>query len=244
MIITQALVMAAGQATRMRPLTDNLPKPLLQVGDKTLLAHICDRLVAQGVTKIIVNGYHAIDKLDSYLDDIRPLYPHCDIILSTETILLETGGGAVQALKYLNPKEPFYMINGDAYWIDDVNQTSLSHLVQTWNDLTPSCRCLLLLQDVQDMPIGDALGDYDINANGRATRSMEKTGNYMFTGIRIVDPSVLQSYEAKRFSFLEIMDACDQAHTLYGLVHKGQWYHLSTPHDIDDVNIMIKGQAA
>lgn len=232
MTISQALIMAAGNATRMRPLTDNLPKPLLKIGDKPLLTHIIDHLIAEDVTHIIVNGYHAIEPLKEYMDDIRRTYPQCDFILSEETNLLETGGGAVQALQYLNPDEPFYMINGDAFWVNPSHSTTLNDLATEWSK--GDYNCLLLLQK------SDELGDYNIQ-NTMAARAKDKNGTYAFAGVRICTPEIIKPYALEKFSFLEIMDDCEKNNRLGGYVHQGQWYHISTPQDLDNVNNELFG---
>ncbi len=153
--ITQAMIFAAGHATRMRPLTDNLPKPLLQVNGQPLLTHIIDHLIVEGVTKIIINGFHAINHLHDYMNDIRIQYPDVEFILSEETDLLETGGGAVKALPHIDMNTPLYMINGDAYWVHSSGGQTLDQLHNAWND---EMGCLLLLQSTQSMDMTEAVG--------------------------------------------------------------------------------------
>jgi len=231
MTITQALIMGAGNATRMRPLTDDLPKPLLEVCGKPLLTHIINHLDAEGVTKIIVNGFHAIDPLKNYMNDIAKHYPHIEFILSEENELLETGGGAVQALQYLDD-EPFYMINGDAFWLNGTER-SLKLLADQW-DINKH-DILLLLQSCVSMQMTEVVGDYDLSDN-IATRALNKKGDHMFTGVRVCTPSILKSYPLEKFSFLKCMDDAQAKNRLGGVVHVGDWYHISTPSDLEDVN--------
>jgi MurNAc alpha-1-phosphate uridylyltransferase len=235
-IINQAMIFAAGHATRMRPLTDDLPKPLLQVNGKPLLTHIIDHLVLEGVSKIIINGFHAINHLHDYMNDIRTQYPNIDFILSKEDELLETGGGAVKALPHIDTDTPLYMINGDAFWVNSNAGRTLKQLENTWNE---TMGCLLLLQPTTSMDMTEAVGDYDIDNHGRAKRSYDKTGDYMFTGIRVIDPTIMNGRAAEKFSFLEFMDECEKRNTLYAMAHEGDWYHLSTPSDLDEVNAMF-----
>jgi MurNAc alpha-1-phosphate uridylyltransferase len=223
--ITQALIFAAGHATRMRPLTDHLPKPLLEVAGKPLLTHIIEHLITEGVTKIVVNGHHAIEPLKAYMAKIRSDYPQREFILSEETELLETGGGAVQAMQYFDPSKPLYMINGDAFWINRAGGRTLQDLAAAWS---PTDHDMILL-----LHPSDDIGDYDIH-EGRAIRSHRKDGAFGFAGVRICMPAVLAGRKPERFSFLEIMDGCESQGRLGGLVHQGQWYHLSTPDDLND----------
>lgn len=232
--ISQALIMAAGYATRMRPLTDHLPKPLLKVGDLPLLTHIINHLLVEGVTKIIVNGYHAIDPLREYMDHISKQHPSCEFILSEEDELLETGGGAVQARQYLTENEPFYMINGDAFWVNGASVRTLQDLADKFD--RRDCSLLLLLQSCSSMAMTEAVGDYNIDESGLAVRSKNKNGTYMFSGVRVCMPCVLDGYVAEKYSFLKNMDDQENQGKLCGLAHKGEWYHISTPADLDEVN--------
>lgn len=232
-MIYQAFILAAGFATRMRPLTDNLPKPLVVLGNKPLLAHIIERLIEVGVTRIVINGFHRIEKLQDYLPIIQKTYPDVTFILSVENEILETGGGAVQALQHLDTQKPFYMINGDAYWIGDHTLQNLSDIfLNSKNDMT------LLLQAVSSMPSSDAKGDYNI-IDDQAVRDLNKNGTHMFTGIRALHPHVLNDYKQTKFSFLENMDAAEVKNKLGALNHKGDWYHISTPKDLDDTHKIL-----
>jgi len=239
MTITQALIMAAGHATRMRPLTDNLPKPLLEVNHKPLLTHIIDHLIAEKVSKIIINGYHAIEPLRDYMIDIQSRYPDVKFILSEEAELLETGGGAVLALQYLDTDKPFYMINGDAFWVNPCEGPSLQSLAKTWQD--KSFDIVLLLQPTSSMGLTTAVGDYDIGQGNIASRNLDKNGGYMFTGVRICTPNVLKNYKVEKFSFLKMMDEAESKGKLGGAIHHGDWYHISEPDDLNDVNRDVFG---
>ena len=225
--------MAAGHATRMRPLTDALPKPLLKVHGKPLLTHIVEHLLAEGVTRIVVNGYHAIDALKAYMAEIQKAYPQCEFILSEETELLETGGGAVQALQYLDDTEPFYMINGDAYWVNPPQSKTLHDLAQAWD--AGRYDLLLLLQPCQSMAMTTPVGDYALH-DAMASRAKGKDGTHMFTGVRICMPTIIEPYVLEKFSFLTIMDECESRTRLGGVNHGGEWYHISTPEDLVSVN--------
>lgn len=238
MSITQALIMAAGEAKRMRPLTDNLPKPLIEIGGKPILTRIIDNLIDVGVNRVVINGYHAIQPLKDYIQKIKTIYPSCEFILSEETELLETGGGTVQALQYLDSTQPFFMINGDAYWVNSQNGNTLEQLSSEWQKGTYDL--LLLMQSTTSMDFTEAVGDYDID-NGMATRSRGQDGSYMFTGVRICHPKILNGHQATRFSFLNIMDEIENNNRLGGLHHQGEWYHISTPADVDDVNANLFG---
>jgi MurNAc alpha-1-phosphate uridylyltransferase len=108
-----AVILSAGRGTRMRPLTLTTPKPLLKLEGRPILAHTLGRLRQAGVTNIIVNVHHLADQIAAFLQ----AYP--GVVLSIEDELLETGG-AITAMrgKNLLPDKPFFVINGDAFWVD------------------------------------------------------------------------------------------------------------------------------
>src|ERR1044072_6142954 len=112
----RAMVLAAGLGTRMRPLTDTLPKPLVTVAGQALLDHVLDRLADAGVETAVVNVHHMADQIENHLKGrTRP-----KIEISDERgELLDTGGGVVKALKRLGPS-PFFHMNADTLWIEGV----------------------------------------------------------------------------------------------------------------------------
>src|SRR6476660_6506949 len=114
MTIDRAMVLAAGFGTRMRPLTDTLPKPLVPVAGKALIDHVLDKLAEAGVTQAVVNVHHRADQVEAHLQGrTRPR-----IVISDERgELLDTGGGIVKALPHLGD-EPFFVVNSDSIWVD------------------------------------------------------------------------------------------------------------------------------
>src|SRR6476469_1852121 len=115
-MIDRAMVLAAGLGKRMRPLTDTLPKPLVQVADKALIDHVLDKLADAGVTQAVVNVHHRADQIEAHLKSrTRPR-----IVISDERgELLDTGGGVVKALPHLG-SGPFFHMNSDTLWLEGV----------------------------------------------------------------------------------------------------------------------------
>ena len=112
---TRAMIMAAGLGTRMRPLTGDRPKPLVEVGGKPLIDHAIDRLTAVGVTMIVVNLHYKADMLKAHLAKRTDV----EIQLSEETDgLLGTGGGVVKALG-LFAGEPFFIYEPESGAVRD-----------------------------------------------------------------------------------------------------------------------------
>ena len=225
----EAFILSAGKGTRLRPYTDTMPKPMVNVWGKPILEHTVEKLHKNGVSKIIMNIFYLGDSIKNHFSN----YKQPTIEFSEEEQLLDTGGG----LKYARPMlsgEPLYLINGDAFWTDGKNETTLTRLSNNWD--ANKMDILLLLQPVDKMTLTAGVGDYDIDEKGRAIRSLDKTGAFMFGGIRITKPDLVYDIEADKFSFLQIMDTAEKKGTLYGLIHDGEWHHISTPTDLDNVN--------
>lgn len=229
--IDQAFVLCAGMGSRMRPYTDTRPKPMVEVNGKPIIDHIIDHLKQSGIQTIGINTHYKSGVIE---DHMRAHHP--DILISHEDQLLDTGGGIKKALPYLK-NEDFIIINGDAYWIDAPEKSTLHQLQQHWDP--EKMDILLLLQDINTMPEDQAVGDYDLDDNGRAIRSLDKSGRYMFSSIRINAPHIFENTQEGPFGYLQLMDQAQEAGRLYGLVNTGQWIHLSTPHDLDALNASL-----
>jgi len=119
--LRRAMVLAAGFGVRMKPLTDRIPKPMVNVGGKALIDHVLDRLLDAGVEQAVVNVHYLADVLTRHLAGRRSP----EIVISDERgQLLETGGGVVKALPLIGP-EPFFHVNSDTIWIDGVKPNLL-----------------------------------------------------------------------------------------------------------------------
>lgn len=224
----KAFILAAGLGTRLRPYTDTCPKPLIEVGGQTLIDHTLDRLEDIGVEDVIVNTHYHADQLVSHLKNRKS--PH--IHISHEKTLLDTGGGIKNALEYFG-NEPFFVLSGDGLWSDGPDESALQKLASVWDsDLMD---ILMLLQPVSSMNLTKGAGDYDVNTDGQAVRSQNKNGAYMFTSIRINKPEIFEKTPEGPFSYLTLMDRAEQQGRLYGLVHDGDWHHISTPQDLEAV---------
>lgn len=227
-----AFVLAAGLGTRLRPYTDTLPKPLVPVNRRPLLDYIFDHLKAVGVHDVTVNLHHKPDELRKFLQS----RPDLNIAQSFEEELLDTGGGVKKVLSTLGDR-PFYIINGDAFWLDGPQESGLMRLQEAFDDTRMDI--LLLLQPVGRMILTEGVGDYDLLENGQAVRNTGKTGTHMFAGIRLCHPRVFASAPEGKFSFLQLMDQAQAQGRLYGLEHDGDWHHISTPADLEAVNAAL-----
>jgi MurNAc alpha-1-phosphate uridylyltransferase len=234
MALDTAFLVCAGLGTRMKPLTDTCPKPLLPLNGRPLLGYVFDHLRHVGVRHITVNTHHHAPQISQYLDGVTGF----DIRQSYEPVLLETGGGLVKALPTLGQK-PFFMINGDAFWVDGANGSTLQQLEQHYDDTEMDI--LLCLIPVSRMILTEGVGDYDLLPDGRLRRNLQKQGTHMFTGLRVLHPRIMAGWAAEKFSFLKNMDQAEAHGRLYGYVMEGDWHHISTPKDLKSVEDHLAG---
>lgn len=219
--IATAMVLAAGLGTRLRPLTDTLPKPLVSVAGQTLLDWALDRLADAGVERAVVNLHHLGDKIEAHLNDrARPT-----IAFSRETERLETGGGIARALPMLGAG-PFFAVNADVLWLNGPGD-ALDRLARHWDDETMDG--LLLLHETVFAFGYDGDGDFFVDADGRLKRRPERElAPYLFTGVQILHPRLFKDAPAGMFSLNVLYDRAIEQGRLYGLIHDGEWFHVGT----------------
>jgi len=234
----RAMVLAAGVGQRMRPLTDRMPKPLVQVDGETLLDHVLDRLAAVGVEEAVVNVHHFADQIERHLATRRHPY----VIISDERErLLDTGGGVVKALGALG-QAPFFHINSDTIWIEGV-RPNLARLAAAFD---PSSMDGLLLLAPTASSIGyEGRGDYALGADGRLRRRGEREiVPFVYAGAAIFSPALFAEAPAAPFSLTKLFDRAEQAGRLHGLRLEGLWMHIGTPAAIAEAEAAIAESAA
>jgi len=216
-------VMAAGLGTRMRPLTDDRPKPLVEVAGKTLIDHALDRLVAAGVTMAVVNAHYKSDMLKEHLAKRKDI----EIRVSEENDeLLGTGGGIVKALpNFVN--EPFFVLNSDSVWVEGMGQ-ALERMKERWD---PEEMDALLLMASMVTAIGfEGTGDFQMDAEGRLSRvPPRRISPFAYPGVQIVHPSIFDNAPGTSFSMNVLWDVAIEKQRLYGVRLDGVWMHVGTP---------------
>ncbi|HPI48600.1 MAG TPA: nucleotidyltransferase family protein [Hyphomonadaceae bacterium] len=232
--ITTAMLLAAGLGTRMKPLTDNLPKPLIEVGGRTLVDRVLDKLVAQGVTRAVVNVHYLADMMIAHLRARKDI----EIVISDErAVLLETGGGVIQALPLLG-KDPFFVINTDVTWATPGDTTFLK-MAEAYdpNDMD----ALLLLADMNATLGFRGPGDFFLGHDGQLQRRGDKPdAPYVFAGTHITRADLLRDYEIKPFSANVYWNAMGRAGRLYGTVMSPFWMHVGDPTGRDEAEARLR----
>lgn len=223
--LTRAMVLAAGLGTRMRPLTDSLPKPLLPLEGRSLLDHALDRLEEVGVTDAVVNAHWFPDKIAATV--AARTTPR--IRLQREDVLLETGGGVRLALPHF-ADAPFAVVNGDAFWLNGPTP-ALTRLAAAFDPDQMDALLLLVRTTQVDGSVGR--GDFLSDPLGRLRRPQERElAPYLFGGVQILSPRLFDGAPEGAFSLNRLYDRAIESGRLFGLVHDGLWFHLSTPADL------------
>jgi MurNAc alpha-1-phosphate uridylyltransferase len=223
--LTHAMVLAAGLGTRMRPLTDDRPKPLLDLGGRSLLDHALDRLAAAGVAQAVVNAHWRGEQVAAAM--ARRDHPR--ITLQREDALLETGGGVAMALPHLGAA-PFAVVNGDAFWLDGPTP-ALTRLAAAFDPAQMDALLLMVRTTQVDGMVGQ--GDFLLDPLGRMRRPKEREiAPYLYAGVQILAPALFADAPAGAFSLNRLYDRAIGTGRLFGLVHDGVWFHLSTPEDL------------
>ncbi len=209
------MILAAGLGTRMRPLTDHCPKPLLRAGGRTLIDFHLAKLAGVGITEVVVNCSWLADQLHAYFSSAD-----CHgvrVQLSIEAQPLETAGGVVQALPYLDSEDdaPFLLINGDVW--TDYDFSSLKAC-------RPKAAHLVLIEN----PAHHPNGDFSLNSAGLVSE-VSGEPRYTFSGISVWRPSVFRKLDQGKRALKPLMQAAIAQDALSGELFAGRWWDIGTP---------------
>lgn len=236
-----AMVLAAGLGTRMRPLTNDRPKALVEVAGRALIDHVLDRLADAGVERAVVNVHWFADRLEAHLA-ARGQEP--EILVSDERCeLLETGGGLKKARALLG-SDPVFVANIDSVWTENASggSGSLDQLARLWN---PSIMDAALLLAKREGSIGfEGEGDFFLAGDGRLTFRGDAPGApFAYMGVHICRPAYVADGPDGPFSLATLWRRSAAAGRLYGLVLDGDWMHVGDPQARDEAEARLTGAA-
>lgn len=215
------MVLAAGLGTRMRPLTDRLPKPLIKVAGTPLIDWTLDRFARAGVRRAVVNVHYRADQMVAHLKARKAP----EVVISDERdLLLETGGGLKKA-RPLFGEAPIFCTNTDAILVDDGLEPCAA-LAAAWRDAAMDA--LLLLVPTDKTSGYDGKGDFDL-AEGRPLWRAGASAPFVFTGLQILRPSLLDGAPEGPFSTRLLWDRAMDAGRMRAIVHEGPWMHVGDP---------------
>ena len=221
--ITRAMIMAAGFGTRMRPLTNTIPKPLVKVQGRALIDHVMDRLVAAGVKTIVVNIHYMGDQIKAHVEKRKDV----EIIISDETdTILDSGGGIFKALPHFKG-EPFFHANADTVWVEGASH-ALERLKAAWK---PSeMDALMLLASTVTTVCYDGRGDFMMDADGRLSRVPEgRISPFVWMSMEILHPRLFDGMQPGKFSINPLWDKAIAKGRLFGQRLDGVWMHIDRP---------------
>jgi MurNAc alpha-1-phosphate uridylyltransferase len=221
--IPVAMVLAAGLGTRMRPLTADRPKALVEVGGRALIDHMLDRLVAAGVTRAVVNLHAFADRLEAHLRARTDL----EILFSDERDrLLETGGGVRKALPLLGA-DPFLVCNIDSVWEEPAG-SAIARLVAGYDRAGMGVR--LMLADRGEALGFEGAGDFFMAPDGRLTRRGDAAAApWAYMGVHVCDPDTIASEPIEPFSLNRVWSRLIAQGRLHGAPLGGFWMHVGDP---------------
>jgi MurNAc alpha-1-phosphate uridylyltransferase len=219
----RAMVLAAGLGTRMRPLTNHIPKPLVNVHGKPLIDHVIDRLAGAGVELVVVNVHHHAGLLREHLAKRRDV----EIRISDESDrVLGSGGGIFKALSLFDGG-PFFVHNADSIWVEGYGQ-ALARMMVRWN--AEEMDALLLVASLVNAIGYEGSGDFLMDADGRLSRVPEqRLSPFAFPGVQIVHPRFFEGCSAGDFSINPLWDRAIARGRLFGMRLDGVWMHVGTP---------------
>lgn len=225
-IVTQldtAMILAAGLGTRMRPLTDDRPKPLVELSGRTLLDRVLDRLALAKFSRAVVNVHYRAELIEEALQDRSS--PSIEIS-DERDVLLDTGGGVTRALPLID-RDSFLIHNSDSVWVEGVGD-SFDRLRDFWDPEHMDCLMLLALSGSS---IGfEGNGDFMMSPCGRLRRRPERQqAPFVFTGVSIAHQRMFVDPPDGPFSLNVLWDRAIERNRLYGIRLDGFWMHVGTP---------------
>ena len=232
-----AMVLAAGLGTRMRPLTHDRPKALVEVGGRALIDHVLDRLADAGVARAVVNVHWFADRLEAHLAG-RGRGP--EITISDERAeLLETGGGLKKAIPLLGD-HPVFVANIDSVWTD--RGDARAELVALWD---PERMDAALLLARREGAIGfEGGGDFFLGDDGQLTfRGEAAEAPYAYMGVHICRPGYVAEGPEGPFSLSGLWRRSAGEGRLFGCVLDGDWMHVGDPGARDEAEARLAREA-
>lgn len=217
-----AMVLAAGLGTRMRPITNTMPKPLIKIAGRSLLDRGLDSLEAAGVTKAVVNVHYFPQQIADHL--ATRAIPRT-VISDESDGLLDSAGGIIRALPAIG-SNPFYILNADTFWIDR-GEANLRRLALAWD--AQKMDILLMLADL-DSATGHSGGtDFTVDADGRLQRAAGAADGLIYAGAAIVSPAIFADAQQGPASLNRYFDSAVAVGRLFGMKMDGRWITVGTP---------------
>ena len=237
MTIQQAMLLAAGLGTRMRPITNTIPKPLVKIAGVTMADRALDLLEAAGVTRVVVNVHYLAEQMEAHLAQRG----HPDILISDERAeLLDSGGGLKKGFGLLSPG-PVLIMNSDLFWVGEKpgGPTNLTRLAEAFD---PARMDMILLCVPLEKTTGhNGKKDFSLDAEVRLKRYREGMENpVVYAGAIAMKTGLLDDAPEGPFSLNRTFDAAIEKGRLFGLMLEGHWLTAGTPEAIGEAEAVIE----
>lgn len=237
MLITNAMVLAAGLGTRLRPITDTLPKPLVRIAGKPMIDYVLDILAAAGVTKAAVNVHHFADQMEEHLH--RRETPH--ILISDERdALMNSGGGLAKGLKLLDDG-PLIVMNADLFWIgEEAGKPSNLQRLADFFDPQRMDMALLCVR-LEDATGHNGKKDFSLAEDGQLARYEEgKENPVVYAGAIAMESRLFADAPSDAFNLNIYFDRAIARGRLFGMMLDGHWMTVGTPEAIEEAEAVVK----
>jgi len=221
-MIKKAMILAAGFGKRIYPLTFKFPKPLLKIGNETLLSNTIKFLELFGIKQSIINVHYLGEQIVDYIN--RDQFNLTINIVKEKDKILDTGGGVLNAIQYFS-NEPFLIINPDTIW----NSHYLKELKLMEKSFfeNKKSKCSLLVVNKQKSFDQSFKGDFNLK-NNLINRKDRDDLNFIYTGLQIIKPEVFNGLSEEVFSINRIWDKLIQKNELHGMESNISFLHVST----------------
>lgn len=243
------MVLAAGKGSRLRPLTDTTPKPLVNVAGKPVLLRTLDALHAAGIQRVVINVHHLGQMIETAVKahavgmSRKEGGYFKEIHFSVEDTLLETGGGVKKALPLLG-ESPFLVVNSDAVWNEDTmtgGRPLLKPLMAAFNPKAHDALLAVVPQARAERRVDH--GDFFYNPlNNVLTRPDDfALRNVMYAGIHVTTPALVMSEAAEAFSLNVVWDNVIGKNRLHGWVYDARWIEMDTLEGLEKLRAVMSG---
>jgi MurNAc alpha-1-phosphate uridylyltransferase len=241
MLVENAMVLAAGLGTRLRPLTDRMPKPLVPVGGRPMIDYVLDALSEAGIRTVCVNVHHHADQMEAHLAGRTDM----NILISDErSRLMNSGGGLAKGLKQL-PAGLILVMNADLFWVGEP-EGEPSNLRRLISFFDPGRMDMGMLCAPMDHVVGhDGTRDFHLAQNGRLTRYREGDHHpVVYAGAFVMHSGFLADAPADEAFNLNIyFDRAIRTDRLYGMELSGDWITVGSPQGLAEAETFLASRS-
>ena len=232
-MIEKAMILAAGFGKRLNPLTLTCPKPLLKIGNETLLSNTLNFLEKFGIKEVVINVHYLGNQVIDYLK--KKNFNTKIHIIEEKNKILNTRGGILNAIDFFQ-KDSFLTINPDTLW--SLNHIKELKLMEENFEKNKKNKCTILVVNKEKSFDKSFKGDFNLK-NNLITKTNKEEFNYIYTGLQIIKPAVFSQISTKVFSLNEIWDNLIKQNELLGIESKTNFLHVST---VSVYNSLLKNE--